>query len=242
MRRIPTWALIVGFLALAGVVGIGVGWLATRSSDSEIASKPVAEVTSTQEPAKTVIPKSAVTTNLVVKRAKASNDDSSADGSNPAAPTAANEQWQQSLEDVLVSEGEPEQKAERLLNLLPHLNAEAQVEVSQHLVNFVMDDHYERVAEIVTNAATPEAVSSVFLTDLLNRNDGLKLPLLLSVAKNQDHPKHEEAQNLLELFIQENFGQDWNKWDQAVTNWLAQNGAIEAPLQAAPEPTTGDQP
>jgi hypothetical protein len=242
MRRLPSWALILGFLALAGVVGIGVGWLATRSSESDGASKVVAEV---QDQPKTVIPKTSIATNSVAKHASKSGDDTAAENTVTATvPTAGDDQWHQALEDVLVSEGEPEQKADRLLNMMPHLNAEAQVEVSQHLVNFVMDDHYEKVAQIVTNAATPEAVSSVFLTDLLNRNDGLKLPLLLSVAKNQEHPKHEEAQNLLELFIQENYGTDWNKWDQAVTNWLAQNGAIEAPLESAPEPApaTGDQP
>jgi len=237
MRRIPSWSIILAIVVIAVVVGGGLGWWVSRDN-LEVPKKAVATedtthvaqtATTTVQPAAT--PKVATTEPAVAPTEAATEV--------AAVPATGDGQWQDALDQVLTSEGEPEQKAERLLRMLPLLKEEAQVEVSQHLVNFVSDEGYKPLAQILTNATTAEAVDGVLMTDLLNRNDGIKLPLLLSLARNEGHPKHGEAKELLELYLQENHGDDWTQWESSVTNYLAQNVPADMVLDTAPAPTGG---
>jgi len=68
-----------------------------------------------------------------------------------------------------------------------------------------------------------EAVLDVLLADALNRPNSLKLPLLLEVARQPDHPKAGEAKDLLELFLEEDHGKDWGQWQAKLEQWLKDN-------------------
>lgn len=238
MRRIPSWlGVLIGVVLAAVVVGAGVGWWVSRESSAP-ETKSAVITTENNEPASNSLAQGPHTTPIASAKTEAAKPEAVevADTTAVAAQASAGEnQWQDALDEVITSDGEPDQKADRLLRMLPHLKEEAQVEVSQHLVNFVGDDHYVQVAQMLTNASTLESVSTVLMTDLLNRNDGLKLPLLLTIAQNEGHPKHAEAKDLLELYLQENHGDNWNEWQSSVTNYLTQNGADV--LVAPPEPT-----
>ena len=133
------------------------------------------------------------------------------------------ETWEDKLDEILTSETETTQKGEDLLDMMPKVNEEAQIELAGHIVNLVDDDHYARVAPYLTNAAVPEAVSSVFMNDLYNRANSLKLPLVLAVARTENHPLRDEAKDLLELYIEEDYGTDWAKWEGAMNTWLKEN-------------------
>jgi hypothetical protein len=61
------------------------------------------------------------------------------------------------------------------------------------------------------------------MNDLLNRRNTLKLPMLLAIASNTDHPLAGQAKDMLELFLQTDYGTNWNQWSDAVTTWLQQN-------------------
>jgi hypothetical protein len=100
---------------------------------------------------------------------------------------------------------------------------EAQVELTQHLVNMVQDDHYDGAAQLLTNSTTPAAVSTVLMNDLLNRNNTLKLPMLLDVASDGDHPLKDQARDMLELLIQEDDGTNWDQWAASISTWLQNN-------------------
>ena len=84
-------------------------------------------------------------------------------------------------------------------------------------------DFSTRAAKYLTNADVPEAISSVFMDDLYNRNDATKLPLLLAVASNEKHALKDEAKDLLELYIEEDYGTNWTKWDGAVKTYLKEH-------------------
>ncbi len=131
--------------------------------------------------------------------------------------------WEQRIDDVLVGKEEENQKAKRLLDLLPHLPEAGQVEAAQHLSNLLPDEEYPALAQTLTNAHTPEAVLDVLMTDVLNRPNAVKLTTLLEVARTPDHPKAEEARDVLEVFVDENYGDNWVAWESAVTNWLKEN-------------------
>lgn len=75
----------------------------------------------------------------------------------------------------------------------------------------------------LTNADLPENVLDVLLDDVLNRPNSLKLPALLEVARSAQHPKAAEAKDFLELFLEEDYGADWDKWQAGMEQWLKEN-------------------
>jgi hypothetical protein len=141
---------------------------------------------------------------------------------NPVTP-ADSLPWGQRLDEILLRGGEPSDKADMITNLMRVAPPEAQVELAQHLINMAQDDHYDGTAGLLTNAATPAAVSTVLMNDLLNRRNNLKLPMLLAIARNDDHPLKDQARDMLELFLQADYSTNWDQWAAAVDAWLQQN-------------------
>ena len=150
-------------------------------------------------------------------------------------------EWEQKLDDILGSNEDEKQKAEKLLQMFPLLPEDGQVEISQHLSNLLEDDRYSALAATFTNPATPEAVLDVLMADVLNRNNTIKLNTLLDVARTANHPKAEEAREVLEVFVDENFGNDWAKWQAAIQSWLKENPDEPEETGKTP-PTAKDAP
>lgn len=143
----------------------------------------------------------------------------------PSPPVAAAgiTDWEQRIDDVLTAEGEENLKARQLLELLPNLPDEGKVEAAQHISNLLPDEEYASLSSTLTNALTSDAVLDVLMTDVLNRPNALKLGTLLDVARTPSHPKGEEALDVLEVYVDENYGSDWAAWDAAVKKWLLEN-------------------
>ncbi len=131
--------------------------------------------------------------------------------------------WDQRLDDILLRGGEVNDKADSILQLMKDAPPEAQAELAHHLVNMAQDDHYDGVAGLLTNATTQPEVATVLMNDLLNRRNTLKLPMLLAIARNNDHPLKDQAKDMLELFLQADYGTNWDDWSSAVDSWLQQN-------------------
>lgn len=131
--------------------------------------------------------------------------------------------WETRIDDVLTAKGDETQKAKQLLEILPKLPEEGQVEAAQHLSNLLPDEEYASLAPTLVNPQTPEAVLDVLMTDVLNRPNNQKLNTLLDVARTPNHPKAEEARDVLEVYVDENYGTDWTAWDAAVKKWLKDN-------------------
>ncbi|MGA2175205.1 MAG: hypothetical protein ABSH38_09515 [Verrucomicrobiota bacterium] len=214
MTNLAKVARVVAVLALAGGAGILLGWLVSRRG----AVQPIAVPPSTNPPpiALPVAPPVAET------KPAASQPPPTPPTTDPMlAPGTAD--WEQKLDDILLSSDEDNAKADHILALIPTAPPDAQVELSQHLVNMVQDDHYDGAAQLLTNSATPSAVSSVLLNDLLNRNNALKLPMLLAVARDDEHPLKDQAREMLELLIQEDNGTNWDQWSASIDTWLQDN-------------------
>jgi hypothetical protein len=125
--------------------------------------------------------------------------------------------------------------AQMLINLLPTLKPDGQAEAAQHISNLISDKEYGRVRALVTNASAPQEVIDVFVTDLMNRDDAVKLPVLLDIAKIPNHPAQEEALTDLQIFLDGDFGTDWLKWDRALKDYLKkQQEELAPPPTAAP--------
>jgi hypothetical protein len=140
-----------------------------------------------------------------------------------ATPSGLITNWSDKLDEILTSNAEEADKAKQLLEMFPHLSEEAQVEVAGHLANLLPDKDYPALAKYLADPKMSEAVLDVLLGDALNRPNSVKLPLLLEVARQSDHPKAGEAKDILELFLEEDHGKNWDQWQTKLEQWLKDN-------------------
>jgi hypothetical protein len=131
--------------------------------------------------------------------------------------------WSERLDGVLGADNSERDKAKLLLAMFPHLPQDGQEEVAQHLTNLVDDEDYASLGRFLTNSVLSEEVLDVLFSDLFNRPNALKLPLLVDVARDPKHPKAAEAKDLLELYLEEDYGNDWALWRTKAELWLKQN-------------------
>ena len=150
---------------------------------------------------------------------------------NEPAPKLA--EWEVKIDQVLRANADEGQTAQMLINMLPTLPKEGQAEAAQHITNLVLDKEYSRILPLVKNPGLAKEVLDVFVTDLMNREDTVKLPVLLDIAKIPNHPHHEEAVSDLQIFLDEDNGTDWAKWDTALKSYLKRQAAENAAADAA---------
>ena len=163
---------------------------------------------------------------FVTKRVRRHPSQSPAgDGATGASSTATNliPAWEDKVDDILGSANSDPDKAKQMLEMFPQLPADGQEEVARHLSNLVSDQDYGAMRAYLTNASLPAAVLDILLGDVLNRPNSLKLPALLDVARTPQHPKAGEAKDYLELFLEEDYANDWDKWQTKMDEWLKAN-------------------
>lgn len=163
----------------------------------------------------------------------------------PAAkPARPLEPWELKIDQALTSNLNETETAQVLLNLIPTLPPEGKAEATQHVTNLLPDSEYKRVLPLLKNPQMPAEVLDILVTDLMNREDTVKLPALLEVAKLPNHPNHEEALTDLQIFLDADHGSDWNKWTASVNAYLkkqAEENAADAAQQNLP-PATAKPP
>ncbi len=131
--------------------------------------------------------------------------------------------WEDRVDRILGDDSEVGEKARKMLELFPHFPEAGQVETAQHISNLLADEDYEKFGNYLTNSKTPESVQDVILADVLNRPNAIKLPLLLETARTPDNAKAAEAKEMLELYLEDDYGTDWNRWQQEMEKWLKEN-------------------
>ena len=131
--------------------------------------------------------------------------------------------WEDKVDEILDSDSPDPDKARQMLAMFPTLPGDGQEEVARHLSNLVPDQDFGLMRAYLTNADLPEDVLDVLLDDVLNRPNSLKLPALLEVARSAQHPKAAEAKDFLELFLEEDYGADWARWQAGMEAWLKEN-------------------
>jgi hypothetical protein len=215
MSNLAKAVRVLGVLVLAGAVGVLIGWMKGRNGDIQ----PIDLPAGSNQPGIVVLPEAMTT----VPTATIANAPRTQEESVFPEPPEESKDWEKQLDDVLLSDTDVNTKADRILAMIPTAPSTAQVELSQHLVNMVQDDHYDGAAQLLTNSTTPAAVSTVLMNDLRNRNNTLKLPMLLAVARDDSHPLKDQAREMLELMIQEDNGTNWDQWDTSINTWLQNN-------------------
>src|SRR4051812_41802668 len=140
----------------------------------------------------------------------------------PTNSTAFMTNWEEKLDTILSSDKPDPDKAKEMIDMFPKLSPEAQEEIAHHISNLTPDENYS-LGQFLTNSTLPEGVLDVFTEDVLNRPNSIKLPLLLDVAKDPNHPKASESKDILELFLENDYGSDWTAWQASLDKWLKDN-------------------
>lgn len=222
--------VIVVIGVLAGIVGVGflIGKLASGPSIPPPVPQPVADVGSTAatqhvEVASNPLQRVAVPKPALVVTPEPMPVETQAVVQVPATNANVLTNWEEMVDNIIGSDGDDTNKVKQLFALFPNLPPDGQEEVAQHLSNLVDDENYAPLADLMKNDKLPEGALDQLLSDALNRPNTLKLPLLVDVAQDPNHPKAAEAKDLLELYLGEDYGNDWNSWRQHMKDWLKDN-------------------
>jgi hypothetical protein len=228
MRAFKIIALVGGMVCL----GILLGWWGSRSPEPalpnpEVASQP-APRESTQAPPTVVrsAPQSAPVESLPLPAPPSVplvTNGVALIATNAASTTNVVTDWEERLDAILTAETEEPAKARELVQLFPRLPEEGKIEVALHLSNLLEDEDFLPFGRHLLDASQPEEVLEVLMTDVLNRPDSIKLPLLLDVARMPEHPNAEEARDLLELYLEEDYGENWDVWRAKMEEYLREN-------------------
>ena len=146
-------------------------------------------------------------------------------GAKETAPAPLNlaTNWEEKVDEILGAEKEDREKARQMLELFPRVPAEGQAEVAQHLANLTPNEDYSSLAQFLVSGGVSEAAQDVLMADALNRPNGVKLPVLLEVARDPQNAKATEAKDVLQLFLEEDLGTDWTAWQMKLDQWLKDN-------------------
>ena len=140
-----------------------------------------------------------------------------------AATTNLITEWNEKIDEALKSGAEDREVAKTLLKSFPRFPKDGQVEAVQHISNLLPDEDYAELGKLMEDDKLPEEVLDELIMDLLNRPNKIMLPELVKVAKNPQHAKAGEAKDFLELYLEEDYGADWNLWQTKVDEWLKAN-------------------
>jgi len=226
--------IILSIIAVFGVLFAGryLGWFGGKSGDVVVASTPEPSEKrqgpiEIEPPVDRPAARTAMTAPTTPVPAVAVVD-----------PNVKITDWEQKIDDVLTGQDDEGLKAKQLMAIFDRLPEDGQVEAIQHISNLLPDEQYADLAKRLTNPATPEGVLEVLMTDVLNRPNQLKLDTLFDVARQMNHPKAEEARDVLEVFLDE---VDWDAV-KASGNWEPVRTGIDQFMKENPDdPAEPDQ-
>ncbi len=219
MDPLPKVLKVAGILCVVLLLGLAVGWFGTRGAAPKHPTPAPAPV----QPVESSPAHAAPPPPVNILEAAMSNTIPQIAPTDAPPEIVASTNWENRVDKILGSTASDGDKARQLLALFPTLPEEGKVEAAQHLTNLTPDQDFQSLRPFMTNSALPEAVMDVLLAGLLNRPNSLKLPMLLDMAQTEGHPKATEAKDMLTLFLQEDNGKDWGKWESRIQQWVKDN-------------------
>jgi hypothetical protein len=223
MKSFSTWLKVLGTLVVIVVIGLAVGWFFSRGPALPSTQPTVADPAPSSPGTAPSVPPSTPRHPVPPPLSAGGTGEGNPTGGLPVNPANLSTNWEDRLDEILSSSSNDTNKLKELFEMFPQLPEEGQVEVAQHLSNLVEDSDYAALGKLLENGALPGTVQDVLMADLLNRPNGVKLPMFLEIARSPNHPKAEESRELLELYLDEDYGTDWPKWQEKLKDWMKEN-------------------
>ena len=229
MSKLSRAMAIVGVVAGVAAIGMVIGFWGSRGNSGPLATGPETNTVTTSSSHPDLNPNARPNVPSLPKvprhRLPADQAATNAQGETvpPNISTNIMADWEEKVDDLLTSDDDEPVKARKMLELFPKLPEDGQIEVAQHLSNLVPDENYSELAKLLKDSKLSDGVLDVLFGDALNSPNSLKLPVLLDVARDPQNPKAEEAKDVLQLFIEEDYGDDWGRWQTRVDSWLKEN-------------------
>ena len=129
--------------------------------------------------------------------------------------------WEKTIEQIEEAKVSDAEKGRRLLETLPTMPVDARETAAERAVALLPNADYRPAQAALGNPAMFGSAMGVLFGDLMNRPDELRLPTLLVIARNPEHPYAPSARDNLNLILGKNLGTDWTGWDAAIRQHLA---------------------
>ncbi|MFZ4766240.1 MAG: hypothetical protein ACOYMN_14920 [Roseimicrobium sp.] len=142
----------------------------------------------------------------------------------PLAAQPVPEEEQQKLHAWLTESTSPEVAGQMIVANWQLLSPRGKLECAPHMLNLTSDEKHAPIAELLMAPETSPEVKELLFNDVLNRGEDLKWPLILRVLKEKGHPQAEQARNILSVVLGQDFGDDWQKWQEHVDTELLKKG------------------
>lgn len=207
---------VVGVIVVVAAIGLLLGWLASRDKSRP---KPGPTGALAAKPAAKKPDEATFVTHQIIDK---TNDVGETTNEWPYGE--GNTSWEDKISDILGADAENEEKIKQLFELYPKLTNEGKQEAVEHLSNLLADDdEYGPLAKILVDPKTPPGASEALMNDLINRENKLRIPLMLEVARNPEHPQAAEAKDMLMRILEDDYGDDWKVWEEKAKEWLKDN-------------------
>jgi len=118
------------------------------------------------------------------------------------------------------------EKVERFLALFHELPDHGKKIAMDYATQLIKDDDYLRQRPRLLRMANTDELREVVMLDMLTRDDGIKMPSLVELMKTPSQITKSEAREILEAFLEKDYGDDPNQWDGPVRQWVAENQDI----------------
>jgi hypothetical protein len=119
-----------------------------------------------------------------------------------------------------------EEKVERLLGMIPQLLENRKSTAMDYATQLIKDEDYVRLRPRLLRLADTDELREVVMLDMLTRDDGIKMLSLVELLKTPSKTTKADAREILEAFLEKDYGDDPNKWDAPVRQWIAENQDI----------------
>ena len=129
--------------------------------------------------------------------------------------------WDKQIDAILASNDTDAEIADKLLALYPQVPTNGQADLILEITPRVANTNYSKLSPLLTSTNSSEEVIETLLTDLIDRPDSLRLPLMLEMARSKGNPKSEDAHDLLEVILGDDYGEDWYQWSKKIAEWIA---------------------
>jgi hypothetical protein len=115
------------------------------------------------------------------------------------------------------------EKVERLLAQVPQLPTREKSIAMDYATQLIEDEDYVRMRPRLLRLADTDALREVVMLDMLTRDDGIKMPSLVELMKTPSETTRNEAREILEAYLEQDYGTDPQQWDAPVRQWVAAN-------------------